>query len=56
MFPLPGSEGRILTFKIDYVFESGEDYYILIDGGMVGRELLSSNEYRVMIATLYSIE
>ncbi len=39
-FPLPRSEERILTFKIDYAFESGEDYYILIDGGMAGREIL----------------
>ena len=36
MFPVPCTdceEGRTVTFSINFNFDAGESYYILIDGG-----------------------
>ena len=33
-FPLPGSEGRTVTFRFDYSFVTGASYYLLFQGGL----------------------
>lgn len=33
VFPEPESEGRTVTFSVEFTFEPGQSYYILIDGG-----------------------
>ena len=33
VFPLSGSNGRLVTFGITYQFEPGKRYYLLMDAG-----------------------
>ena len=33
-FPEPETDGTALTFVVNYQFTPGQEYYILVDGGM----------------------
>ena len=33
VFPLPGSDGRLVTFGITYKFVPGKQYYLMLDPG-----------------------
>lgn len=35
VFPESGSEGRSVSFSVSFTFTPGEEYYVLIDGGVL---------------------